>query len=748
MAGDHPHRLTNYLRNLVAGTQAREASDRELMEQFVADRDGAALTALVRRHGPMVYNLCRRVLRNEQDAEDAFQATFMVLARKAHTLRSQEGVGNWLYGVAYRTALKARTAAAARRSRQEAAAPVRDVAGPLAELTVHEAQTIVDQELARLPDKYRAPLVLCCLEGLTRDEAAQQLGWSPGLLKSRLEQARELLRNRLVRRGMTLTAGLFSAGLLGSTARAGLAPALVETTVRAAVLVASGGTAGTVVSAQVVALSEGVLKAMWLTKFKVFAAVCLVLVPAVLGVSGALIYLRAAEKPDQLALAPAPADPKPKEPPAAEPALRQESLERWGWAEVLFTARLVKAEAGPVTNSDPPVYSHKLHFQVGKVLRGSLKKGEQVTASSSIRQPQEPVFPVGKDCLMAGKNVRGQLVVVAVEEAKAETLAQAERACAVPVGWSVDEGLLASPWAKLGKAAWAGEPAAKGSLACAATGRPALLVGGGVEFTAEPVPPKVAVKFANPDGDGEYQVTVKNGTDKPVTVPALLSDGKAPLWDESLVILCQGKSYMVPGAKGVGKAARPTVLKPGESVSGVVNVLKLQGPEWPRGGYRIEFQFCLGEKSVTKSFYYTSRHHDPLREKANEKPAPAEEKKETAHVEGTVVIPKEVASFEGRVLEVRLYKHDPRLADQPADLVEKVEVKDFAHTQGKETTREFVIGAKDNLEPKLGYYVTLFILEQGQRTHIGECADGKGPCNVLTQGQPNKISLTVREVKK
>src|SRR5262249_31422825 len=156
---------------------------------------------------------------------------------------------------------------------------------------------------------------------------------------------------------------------------------------------------------------------------------------------------------------------------------------------------------------------------------------------SSIRQPQEPVFPVGKDCLMAGKNVRGQLVVVAVEEAKAETLAQAERACAVPVGWSVEESRLVSPWAELGKAAWAGEPPAKGGPAGAAPGRPALVVGEGVEFAAEPVPPKVALKFGNPDGDGEYQVTVKNVTDKPVTIAALLWDGKAPLWDESLVIL-------------------------------------------------------------------------------------------------------------------------------------------------------------------------------------------------------------------
>src|SRR5262249_84860 len=142
MASDQPHRLTRYLRNLVSTTQMRDAWDHELMEQFVALRDDAALTALVRRHGSMVYHLCRRVLRNEQDAEDAFQATFLVLARKAHTLRSQESVGNWLYGVAYRTALKARSAAA-RRSRHETAAPVRSVAEPLAALTASEAPTLV-----------------------------------------------------------------------------------------------------------------------------------------------------------------------------------------------------------------------------------------------------------------------------------------------------------------------------------------------------------------------------------------------------------------------------------------------------------------------------------------------------------------------------------------------------------------------------------------------------------------------------
>src|SRR5262249_32657127 len=211
-------------------------------------------------------------------------------------------------------------------------------------------------------------------------------------------------------------------------------------TVKAAVLAASGGAASAVVSSRVISLSEGVLKAMWWTKGKVWAAVCLILVPAVLGVSGMLLSMRAAETPEPLA--PAAVDANTEEPTGTQPVLTQESLERWGWAEVLFTARLVNAEAGPVARSDPPVYTHKLHFQVDKVLRGSLKQGEQVTAFSSIRQPQEPVFPVGKDCLMAGKNSRGQLVVVAVQEARAETLAQAERACAVPVGWSLEEGRL------------------------------------------------------------------------------------------------------------------------------------------------------------------------------------------------------------------------------------------------------------------------------------------------------------------
>src|SRR5262245_37175410 len=139
MSSDRRNSILEHLRQVMASSQASEASDRGLVDLFVAGHDGAAFSALVQRHGPMVLNLCRRVLRHDQDAEDAFQATFLVLARKAGGLRCGESVGSWLYGVAYRTALKARTAQARRRTR-EAAAPVRPPADPLAEMTVAEAQ--------------------------------------------------------------------------------------------------------------------------------------------------------------------------------------------------------------------------------------------------------------------------------------------------------------------------------------------------------------------------------------------------------------------------------------------------------------------------------------------------------------------------------------------------------------------------------------------------------------------------------
>jgi hypothetical protein len=295
--------------------------------------------------------------------------------------------------------------------------------------------------------------------------------------------------------------------------------------------------------------------------------------------------------------------------------LKPEAFQKWGQSETVVTARLTRVIPGPVGLSEPPLYTHRLQFRIDRVLRGPLKKGEELAATHSIRQKQRPTFPEGKDCLVSLSRARNSWRVSSVQAAGAEEIAQAEQACLVPLGWSMKGARLLSPWATLGKGAWPADAKLTGAARCAVTGRPGLLVGPDVEFAVAVVPPKVAIKFQNPDGDGEYRVTVKNRSNRAVPVPALLSDGKQILWADSLVILCQGKVYPIPGAKGVKGPVESVVLKPGQEVSTTVNALRLQGPEWPRGGYRIEFIFCLGDRAVTQSFYYFSRHHDPIRAK-------------------------------------------------------------------------------------------------------------------------------------
>ena len=431
----------------------------------------------------------------------------------------------------------------------------------------------------------------------------------------------------------------------------------------------------------------------------------------------------------------------------------------WNEFEHVFTGKLDQVVSGPVGQSFPPLYTHTLHFTVETVLRGGLKAGAKAVCSHAARQHNEPVFPQGKVCLVAARVAQGGMRVAVVQEADAGAVAAATAACSLPLGWKVEDGKSVSPWAVLGKAAWPAGLGARVKVACKQTGRPALMAGPDVTLAVEPVPPAQEIQWTNPDGDGEYKITVTNATDQSVSVPALLSDGQNILWEESLVILCQGKAYLCPGCTGVSSRVQSAQIPAGGSVSTVVNALRLDGPEWPRGGYRIEFQFCLGEKSQTKSFYYMSRHHDKLRNAAKAdgaKPAPAPATKppageppaagETSKVTGTFVIPGEVASFEGRVVEILLFKIHPQLADKGADLVEKVEIKDFAHKQGTETKQEFVIGTKAKLEKELKYYITLFILKDGERTHMGAVA-GKFLCTVLTQGEPNNVTLTVTQVR-
>jgi hypothetical protein len=299
---------------------------------------------------------------------------------------------------------------------------------------------------------------------------------------------------------------------------------------------------------------------------------------------------------------------RPPEPPDFS-KVKAESIKKWAGAEVLVIGKLTQVVAGPVGLSNPPLRTYRMTIAPGKVLRGSAKLDKPIAANYSVRQQAEPAFPAAdKECVIALKFVQGAWILQNVEPTSDELIDQATRATSFPLGWTIKDGKLISPWATVGKAG-----AGKG-VACSITGRPVLPAGDAVRFSVEPMPPAVKMKFGNPDGDGEYKLIVKNESDTEIEVPALLTDGKSIQWHESIVIRVQDKTYPIPGSTGNVAGLKSVVLKPGETVSGTTHAFALQGPEWPRGGYRIEFQFCLAEKSATHSFYYLSKHHDPIRD--------------------------------------------------------------------------------------------------------------------------------------
>jgi RNA polymerase sigma factor (sigma-70 family) len=226
-------------------------------------KDEAAFEALVRRHGRMVLGVCRRILGNNHDAEDAFQATFLVLVRKAASIRPAGMVGNWLYGVAHGTALEARRSAAKRRAKEAQVAPRTETPDD----SLADLRPLLDWELTRLPDNYRAVLVLCDLEGRTRKEEAQQLGLPEGTIASHQARGRTILAKRLTRHGVTISGGDLAAVFAQEAASASAPLSLVLATVRAATAYAAGpATAAAAVSAPVAALTEGVLRTMLLSK--------------------------------------------------------------------------------------------------------------------------------------------------------------------------------------------------------------------------------------------------------------------------------------------------------------------------------------------------------------------------------------------------------------------------------------------------------------------------------------------------
>jgi RNA polymerase sigma factor (sigma-70 family) len=257
------------VRGLLQGGAGVGLTDEQLLQQFAAgERESAesAFAALVERHGGLVLRVCRGVLGDEQEAQDAFQATFLILARKAGSLWVHGTVGPWLYGVARRTASAARSAGARRRKHERRAAEMAPRVSEGADWD--DLANVLHEEVDRLPDRYRTPVVLCYLEGLTHEQAAGQLGWPVGTVRTRLTKGRERLRIRMLSRGLAPTAGLLAlAG--GGEAMAGSIPAaLAAATVRGALMYAAGESIGGVVPASALALAERGLKMMSLTKLK------------------------------------------------------------------------------------------------------------------------------------------------------------------------------------------------------------------------------------------------------------------------------------------------------------------------------------------------------------------------------------------------------------------------------------------------------------------------------------------------
>ncbi len=295
MADGHIGTAINQLRRLIGEESGCTLTDAQLVESFVQRRDEASFEVLVWRHGTMVFNLCQRILHDRHEAEDAFQAVFLVLARKAGSIGKSEAVGSWLYKTAYRIALRMRAKVEKHGVAREA---IDDLPAPPAtdNLLWRDLRPVLDEEINCLPEKYRAPFVLCYLQDHTNEEAAERLGCPKGTILSRLARGREWLRNRLTRRGLTLSVAGLTAVLAENVAAATAPAALIETTTKAALPFAAGKPVTGLVSATVLKLTEGVLHTMFLTKMKLTATALMALAALVSG-AGWLTLEALAQRP-------------------------------------------------------------------------------------------------------------------------------------------------------------------------------------------------------------------------------------------------------------------------------------------------------------------------------------------------------------------------------------------------------------------------------------------------------------------
>jgi RNA polymerase sigma factor (sigma-70 family) len=369
-----------------------DLADRQLLERFARAGDQAAFAALVQRHGPMVLGVCRRLLRDAHEAEDAFQATFLVLVHKARSIGRPELLGPWLHGVAYRTAAQARQAA--RRRAREREAPAMPGGDPAAEVAWRELRRVLDEELGRLAPKYRVPLVLFYLEGKSTEEVARQIGCPKGTVQSRLARGRDRLRDRLLRRGVALSVWALVLILADKAAPAAVSAALVEGTVRAAALTAAGAAAGAI-PATTAALTRGVFRVMFLSKLKVAALVLLAL-----GAGGAVTAVCACR---------ALADPQA----AAGKGAGQEDEDK-----IQGTWVLVSAQKGGQDMVEEELKGRKLTFTGGKM---TVKKGdrEEKTATYKLdptKMPKEIDTADGDKRLRGIYKLDGDTLTLCVDE--------------------------------------------------------------------------------------------------------------------------------------------------------------------------------------------------------------------------------------------------------------------------------------------------------------------------------------------
>jgi RNA polymerase sigma factor (sigma-70 family) len=270
MGGGHSAAILRQLQRLFGGGSVSGLGEGALLERFVSRTDEEAFSAILARHGPMVLGVCRRLLNDPGDIEDAFQATFLVLVKKASTIQDREQLGPWLYGVSRRVAVRARARTARRDAKERRCGDVEEaMMGPDSKAERRELRAVLDDELGRLPEKYRSPIILCYLEGLTHDEAAERLRWPVGTVRSRMSKARDRLRTRLTRRGLALSGAAVASHLASEASATPVPQMLLESTLQAAVgLVSREGTVAGIASASVLSLMREVLKTMYYHKLR------------------------------------------------------------------------------------------------------------------------------------------------------------------------------------------------------------------------------------------------------------------------------------------------------------------------------------------------------------------------------------------------------------------------------------------------------------------------------------------------